>query len=68
MWSWHIWVTDHNMNNTIEVHNNPSVGGSVISNFMYEDYSEILRESIRLESFNNDYSSIKQYSATNLPF
>ena len=34
MWSWHIWVTDHNMNNTIEVHNNPSVGGSVISNFM----------------------------------
>ena len=34
MWSWHIWVTDHDMNNTIEVHNNPSVGGSVISHFM----------------------------------
>ena len=34
MWSWQIWVTDHNPNNTIEVHNNPSVGGSVISNFM----------------------------------
>jgi hypothetical protein len=34
MWSWHIWVTDHDMNNTIEVHNNASVGGSVISYFM----------------------------------
>ena len=34
MWSWHIWVTDHDMDNTIEVHNNPSVGGSVISHFM----------------------------------
>ena len=34
MWSWHIWVTDHDMNNTIEVHNNPDVGGSVISHFM----------------------------------
>ena len=34
MWSWHIWVTDHDINNTIEVHNNPSVGGSVISDFM----------------------------------
>ena len=34
MWSWHIWVTDHSMTNTIEVHNNPSVGGSVISHFM----------------------------------
>jgi hypothetical protein len=34
MWSWHIWVTDHDMNNTIEVHNNSSVGGSVISDFM----------------------------------
>ena len=34
MWSWHIWVTDHDMTNTIEVHNNPSAGGSVISHFM----------------------------------
>ncbi len=34
MWSWQIWVTDHNLNNTIEVHNNPSIGGSIISNFM----------------------------------
>ena len=34
MWSWHIWVTDHDMDNTIEVHNNPDVGGSVISHFM----------------------------------
>ena len=34
MWSWHIWVTDHSMTNTIEVHNNPNVGGSVISYFM----------------------------------
>ena len=34
MWSWHIWVTDHSMTNTIEVHNNPDVGGSVISHFM----------------------------------
>ena len=34
MWSWHIWVTDHDMTNTIEVHNNASVGGSVISHFM----------------------------------
>ena len=34
MWSWHIWVTDHDMNNTIEVHNNANVGGSVISYFM----------------------------------
>ena len=34
MWSWHIWVTDHDMTNTIEVHNNPDVGGLVISKFM----------------------------------
>jgi len=34
MWSWHIWVTDHNMTNTYEVHNNSSVGGEVVSNFM----------------------------------
>ncbi len=34
MWSWHIWVTDHSMTHTYEVHNNPSVGGEVISNFM----------------------------------
>ncbi len=34
MWSWHIWVTDHSMTNTYEVHNNPSAGGDVISNFM----------------------------------
>ena len=34
MWSWQIWVTDHSMTNTIEVHNNPDIGGSVISNFM----------------------------------
>ena len=34
MWSWHIWVTDYSMTNTIEVHNNPDVGGSVISHFM----------------------------------
>jgi hypothetical protein len=34
MWSWHIWVTDHDMTYTIEVHNNPSLGGSVISDFM----------------------------------
>ena len=34
MWSWHIWVTDHSMTNTIEVQNNPSAGGSVISHFM----------------------------------
>ena len=34
MWSWHIWVTDHSMTNTIEVHNKASVGGEVISNFM----------------------------------
>jgi len=34
MWSWHIWVTDHSMTNTYEIHNNQSVGGDVISNFM----------------------------------
>lgn len=34
MWSWHIWVTDHVMTHTYEVHNNPNVGGSVISKFM----------------------------------
>ena len=50
MWSWHIWVTDHSMTNTIEVHNKSTVsmtntievhnkstvGGSVISRFMEE--------------------------------
>ena len=34
MWSWHIWVTDHSMTNTIKVQNNASAGGSVISYFM----------------------------------
>lgn len=34
MWSWHIWVTDHSMTNTIELHNNPDAGGSVISYLM----------------------------------
>ena len=34
MWSWHIWVTDHSMTHTYELHNNPSVGGEIISNFM----------------------------------
>ena len=34
MWSWHIWVTDYDMGNTIEVRNDPSVAGSVISHFM----------------------------------
>ena len=34
MWSWHIWVTDHSISHTIEVHNNPSIGGDVVSNFM----------------------------------
>ena len=24
MWSWHIWVTDYNFDNTIEIHNYPS--------------------------------------------
>ena len=34
MWNWHIWVTDHSMTNTHEIHNNASVGGSVVSQLM----------------------------------
>ena len=34
MWSWHIWVTDHSMTHTYEVHNDPNVGGAVTSKFM----------------------------------
>ena len=34
MWSWHIWVTDHSMTHTYEVHNTTSSGGNVVSNFM----------------------------------
>ena len=34
MWSWHIWVTDHDIFHTHEVHNNPSSGGQLVSNFM----------------------------------
>ena len=34
MWSWHIWVTDYSMTNTIEVHNKSTADGSVISRFM----------------------------------
>ena len=34
MWSWHIWVTDHDMAHTYEVHNNSNVGGAVTSKFM----------------------------------
>ena len=34
MWSWHIWVTDYALTKTYEVHNDPDVGGTVISKFM----------------------------------
>ena len=34
MWSWHIWITDHSMANTHEIHNNASVGGAVTSYLM----------------------------------
>ncbi len=34
MWSWHIWVTDHALTKTYEVHNNANVGGAVTSYFM----------------------------------
>ena len=34
MWSWHIWVTDHDMEKTVEVHNYPADGGALTSYFM----------------------------------
>ena len=34
MWSWHVWVTDHDMSNTIEVRNNSDAGGLIVSHFM----------------------------------
>ena len=34
MWSWHIWVTDCDVTKTIEVRNNPDIGGAVISHFL----------------------------------
>lgn len=34
MWSWHIWVTDHSMTNTIMAKNNENAGGAVTSYFM----------------------------------
>ncbi|WP_155941906.1 fimbrillin family protein [Prevotella sp. AGR2160] len=36
LWSWHIWVTDHDVStkNTIDITNRPTTGGSITSKFM----------------------------------
>ena len=60
MWSWHIWVTDYPLTNTYEVHNNPNVGGAVISYFMEVPLGYCDADVRVCDEFRRFYITIKQ--------
>lgn len=60
MWSWHIWVTDHDMTHTYEVQNNPSSGGAVTSKFMEVPLGWCDAEVRSADVYRNFHLTIKQ--------